>query len=51
MLEALLNEVQVTDPATFTAMVIVLTGVALFASWIPALRAGDTDPVSALREE
>ena len=50
-LQPLLYEAPVTDAATMSAMVIVLAGVALFASWIPARRAGDTDPVSVLREE
>ena len=51
VLEALLYEVPVTDPGTFATVVVVLTGVALFASWIPARRAGDTDPVAVMREE
>jgi len=50
-LEALLYDVPVTDPATFVAMVAVLMGVALLASWLPARRAGNADPVSVLREE
>ena len=51
VLEALLYGVSVTDPVTFLVMIGALTFVALLASWIPARRAGSTDPVRILREE
>jgi len=51
VLEALLYDVPVTDPETFATVVVLLTGLALFASWILARRAGDTDPASVMREE
>ncbi len=39
-----------TDPATFVAVILLLAGVALAASWIPARRAARVDPASLLRE-
>jgi putative ABC transport system permease protein len=40
-----------TDPITFAAVVVILGGVALLASLIPAFRAARVDPVTALRRE
>lgn len=40
-----------TDPVTFGAVVAILGGVALLASYPPARRAGRIDPVDALRME
>ena len=51
VLEALLYDVSVTDPATFGVMIGVLAVVAVLASWLPARRAGAADPVTILREE
>ena len=48
---ALLHEVTPRDPATFTAVGISLTIVAIVASLVPALRATRVDPVRALKAE
>ena len=39
------------DPAVFIAVPLVLSGVALFAVWLPALRASKLNPMDALRTE
>ena len=51
VLAKFLFEVQPTDPATFVSIALLLTGVALLASWIPARRASRVDPMVALRFE
>jgi predicted permease len=38
-----------TDPVTFTVMALLLTAVALAAAYIPARRASQTNPITALR--
>ncbi len=51
LMVALLFGVQPTDPATFTAVPLVLAAVALVASWLPARRAADVEPLEAIRYE
>jgi ABC-type antimicrobial peptide transport system permease subunit len=50
-LENLLFGVQPLDVLTFTAVSVVMVGVALLASYLPARRASLVDPVVALRAE
>jgi putative ABC transport system permease protein len=51
LLRSLLFGVSETDPATLAAVVLVISGVAFFASYLPARRAARIDPMEALRYE
>jgi putative ABC transport system permease protein len=51
MLTSLLFAIEPGDPLTFAAVAGVLMGVALIASYVPALRATRVDPIVALRAE
>jgi putative ABC transport system permease protein len=51
LLSSFLFGVPPADPATFAAVALVLSAVALFACYIPARRAMRVDPAVALRHE
>ena len=51
LMSSLLYGVEATDPVTFGTVALMLSAVALVASYLPALRASRTDPAEALRSE
>lgn len=50
-LASLLFEVQAVDAATFVSMSLTMVTVGLIASWLPARRASNLDPMDSLRRE
>jgi ABC-type lipoprotein release transport system permease subunit len=51
LLKTMLFGVAATDPLSFGAVCLLLTAVALAASWFPARRASRISPMEALRNE
>jgi ABC-type antimicrobial peptide transport system permease subunit len=51
VMKDLLFGVSATDPVTFGSVALLLAGVTLLASYIPARRATKVDPIVALRCE
>jgi ABC-type antimicrobial peptide transport system permease subunit len=51
MIRSFLFQTTPHDPATLTAVVVVLGAAACLAAWLPARRAATVDPLSALRAE
>jgi ABC-type antimicrobial peptide transport system permease subunit len=51
LLDALLYEVDALDPVVFVAMSIVMIGIGLLASYVPARRASNMDAIESLRSD
>ena len=51
LLQHLVDGTRPTDLSTFAIMIPILLAAALFASFLPARRASQVDPMSALRQD
>jgi predicted permease len=51
LLDALLYEVNAVDPVVFVAMSIMMIGISMLASYVPARRASNVDPIESLRND
>ena len=51
LLQSLLFEVSTTDATTFVVASMAFLAVTVLASWVPARRAANVSPVTALRDE
>jgi ABC-type lipoprotein release transport system permease subunit len=51
LLETLLYEVSAVDPVVFVAMAIMMIGIGVLASYVPARRASCVDPIESLRND
>jgi ABC-type antimicrobial peptide transport system permease subunit len=51
LVKVVLYGIRADDPATVVAGILILLGIALAASWIPARRAAAMQPIEALRHE
>jgi putative ABC transport system permease protein len=51
LLASVLYGVRPHDPVTFGAVAVVLAGVSIISSYVPARRVGDVDPIIAIRAE
>jgi ABC-type antimicrobial peptide transport system permease subunit len=50
-LETLLYEVDAVSPVVFIAMSIMMVGIGMLASYVPARRASNVSPIEALRTD
>jgi predicted permease len=51
LLKALLYEVSAADPVVFVAMSMMMIGIGMLASYVPARRASNVDPMESLRND
>ncbi len=51
LMTSMLFGVSPTDPLTFAAIAVLITGTALLATWVPARRAAGVSVMDVLREE